>query len=322
MRIERTLELEPAVIDSKIDSKVDSKIDSKVRVDAYIAAASGLSRSLVDGDGVEILIDGKPVKKSALVHDGDVITVSYIEDLFEDIVPQDIPLDVIYEDENMLVIDKPQGMVVHPAAGNHDGTLVNALAFRYGKGFVDSMTDGDDFTRPGIVHRLDKDTSGIMVVALNPQSHSALARQFASRTVSKTYSAICKGRFVRRAETIESCIGRDPRDRKRFAVVASGGRYACTKYQVVRQYDGYALCSISILTGRTHQIRVHMSHIGHGVLGDPIYGRPDRRFPEAALMLHARRLELDNPSTGERMKFESREPSRFESVLNALAAAL
>lgn len=292
----------------------------KVRLDVWIVSATGLSRTLLGRDDTVIKVDGNPAKKSSIARPGSFVSVSYTQDVFEDIEPEDIPLDVIYEDSDILVINKPQGMVVHPAAGNHSGTLVNALAARYGREFVESMSpdEEEDFTRPGIVHRLDKDTSGVMVVALNPKSHSALASQFAAHTVSKTYIAICRGQFMPRSGTVSTNIARDGRDRKRFCAVQSGGRSALTKYNVIEQYARHAYCSVSILTGRTHQIRVHMSSIGHPVLGDAIYARRDPEFPDATLMLHARRLEIDHPSTGERMTFSSPVPERFTSVLRRL----
>lgn len=305
MQIERTVEL------------VAGPQEEKCRLDAYIARSCGLSRALLTGGKAEIFIDDQPAKKSTVVREGQQIRVVYTEMVFEDIEPQDIPLDIIYEDKDILVINKPQGLVVHPAPGNYDRTLVNALAFRYGTAFVDSMALDDDFSRPGIVHRLDKDTSGVMVVALNPQSHKSLGEQFALHTVRKTYFAIAKGVFSQTYGELRNNLGRDPKDRKKFAVTANG-RFAHTIYQVEKQYPGYALCRVLILTGRTHQIRVHMSHIGHSILGDCIYSRPDRNFPDATLMLHAGKLELTHPVTGERLTFQSPLPERFTSVLTAL----
>ncbi|MDD3162975.1 MAG: RluA family pseudouridine synthase [Sphaerochaetaceae bacterium] len=305
MLIERTVEL------------VAGPQSEKCRVDAYAASETGISRSRLSETTTLFIIDGKPVKKSTIVQQGQSIQIKYTEMHFEDIIAQDIPLDVIYEDSDILVISKPQGMVVHPALGNYEDTLVNALAFRYGTDFVLSMQDDDDITRPGIVHRLDKDTSGVMVIALSPESHRSLSAQFEAHSVCKTYMCICKGQFSKLSGDIKTFMGRDPGDRKRFAVTASG-KEAHTIYKVIRQYEGYALCQVNILTGRTHQIRVHMSYIGHSILGDPLYSRPDKRFTDASMMLHAAGLEIDHPRTGERMKFESPMPERFEKVLNAL----
>jgi 23S rRNA pseudouridine1911/1915/1917 synthase len=291
--------------------------DQTCRLDAYVARITGLSRSLMTEGSTVFIIDGNTVKKSQTAREGQKVLIKYCEMLFEDIVPQDIPLDVIYEDHDILVIDKPQGMVVHPALGNYEGTLVNALAFRYGDDFLKSMEMDGDISRPGIVHRLDKDTSGVMVVALNRESHAALSRQFAEHTVKKTYFCLCKGVFTPPCGELKTCIGRDPGDRKRFAV-KNEGRLAHTVYNVVEQYPNHALCSVSILTGRTHQIRVHMSYLGHSIVGDPLYSRPDGLFPDATMMLHSRRLEMTHPITGERIKFESPLPIRFEKALSVL----
>lgn len=304
-------------IEKSVELLVGS-IEAKTRLDSYIAANSEVPRSKLSEETTSIYVNGQLIKKKSIaVKEGQIIKVDYVESFFDGVVPQDIELDIIYEDEDVLVLNKPQGLVVHPGNGNYEGTLVNALAHRYGDAFLASM---DDVTRPGIVHRLDKDTSGVMVVALNPFSHKVLSEQFASHTVSKTYNAIAKGVFQRRYGELTTQIGRDSRDRKKFAVVPSGGKEAITKYQVLKQFDSYALVSVKILTGRTHQIRVHMKSLNHPLLGDVIYSSPDKNFPDATLMLHAKKLEFKHPRTKELMSFEASLPSRFEKVLTVLDA--
>ncbi len=336
-------------------SLVVGPVDGKTRVDAYVAAnAEGISRTLVGDKDTRILVDGKDTKRSRPVKEGQTIEVLWTEQCFEGIEPQDIPLDVIYEDDDVLVLDKRQGMVVHPAAGNPDGTLVNALVHRYGEAFAemvspsyereevcaavssdvlddlvvsdDAVSDPEDSSdgprpaiRPGIVHRLDKDTSGVMVVARNREAHVSLARQFKEHTTDKYYIAIVKGRMPNRRGRIVTGLRRDPEDRKRFTTCpVDEGRRAETNYLVLRQYAGYALVRIRILTGRTHQIRVHMQSVGHPVLGDPIYSRKDGSYPDVTLMLHALQLQFDHPSTGSRMRFCAPMPQRFKDVLRTL----
>jgi 23S rRNA pseudouridine1911/1915/1917 synthase len=313
-------------------------IDAKVRVDAYIAAnVKDISRSLASDDGTAIMINGRTVKKSHCVHNGETITVNWTEELFGSIEPQDIPLDIVYEDDALLVINKQQFLVVHPAAGNQDGTLVNALVFRYGKLFSTTVEDAVQLTdavddegmsedgttvvdiRPGIVHRLDKDTSGVMVVAKTRQAHTHLAQQFKEHTNAKFYIAIVKGVPTHKKGTIITSIVRDPHDRKKFTVAEAGcGKYAETDYLVLRQYGDFALVRLRLHTGRTHQIRVHLAHLGCPILGDAIYGRHSDRFPGATLMLHALTLEINHPVTGKRMRFHTPMPDRFKKVLRTL----
>ncbi|CAO3443536.1 LSU rRNA pseudouridine(1911/1915/1917) synthase (EC 5.4.99.23) [Azospirillum argentinense] len=246
---------------------------------------------------------------------------------------QDIPLDVVYEDEDVLVIDKPAGMVVHPAAGNPDGTLVNALLAHCG----DSLSGIGGVRRPGIVHRLDKDTSGLMVVAKNDRAHHALTEQFSGRTLSRTYQALVWGVPSPREGRIEGNIGRSGSDRKKMAVVTGGGKHAATRYRVVRSFGtALALVECTLETGRTHQIRVHMAHIGHPIVGDPLYGKgragraggkhasalpePDRErfvgFPRQAL--HAVGLTFRHPATGETVRFQAPLPTDIKDLSDFL----
>ena len=263
-----------------------------------------------------ISINGKRSKKSAKVKEGDSVHLEYDEEVFEGLEAESIPLDILYEDDDILVINKAQGMVVHPGAGVHNGTVANALLAMYGDDFAASEDD-----RPGIVHRLDKDTSGVMVIAKNPPSLAELQRQFAEHSTEKHYRAIVKGRFTLPHGVIETGIERDPKDRKKYRDVddISKGRYAKTSYDVLMDLDGYSLLDVRIYTGRTHQIRVHMKHIGHPILGDPIYGVVDPRMKDAVLMLHAYSIEITHPTTGERMHFEAALPERFSKIIDKLS---
>lgn len=295
-----------------------------MRVDQWVAAACReFSRSVAADDATVFLLNGKQVKKSRKVHGGDLVSVRWTEQVFERVEAQDIPLHIIYEDSHVLVIDKQQGLVVHPGAGNPGGTLANALVHRYGERFfsVEETDDEDEDTlvRPGIVHRLDKDTSGVMVIALDRESHQSLAAQFKARTVEKHYIAIVCGQPPREKGRIETTLVRDKRDRKRFATGSQGeGKVAVTEYRVLHRFGTHALVRVRLLTGRTHQIRVHMRHIGCPILGDAIYGRTDVRFKESDMMLHALSLALDHPFTGARMRFTAPMPQRFKLVLRAL----
>lgn len=292
---------------NEVRSFVVAEGTSPIRVDKYCASQPGIARSIFDSKDTVILVNGKSVKKSRIVSPGEHLSISYTISFFDGAEPEDIPLDVLHEDDDMLVINKKQGMVVHPAAGNWDGTLVSSLLFRYGKAFVDEDEEG---LRPGIVHRLDKDTSGTMVIARNRKAHENLARQFQEHTVSKTYIAIAKGRFGEREGRLVTGMRRSFRDRKKFCVCEKDeGKIADTEYRVLRQFADCALLSVQIHTGRTHQIRVHLSSIGHAIVGDPIYGNGN---DGTTLLLHSKTLCVDSPTTGKRMRFSSPMPQRFK----------
>ena len=300
------------------------------QVEGRVDRASGdlVPRSVFSLPDTVIEVEGRGlVKKSFRVRPGDRVTVSWKEEVMEGLVAEDIPLDVIWEDESILVIDKPAGMVVHPGAGNWSGTLVNALLFRYGIDFSTSADEDDDETadivpRPGIVHRLDKDTSGVMVIAKTAQAHRCLCTQFASHTNEKVYIALVKGLFHKRRGTIDAPIVRKAQDRKLFTTSPDPlkGKRAVTYYTVLNQGRGVSFVRLRIETGRTHQIRVHMQSIGHPVLGDPLYSRPDPVFRDTGLCLHALSLTIDHPVTGERMTFRSRMPERIHRVLEEILA--
>ncbi len=314
-----------ADIARRFEKRVESP-DEGMRVDRWIAThCPEFPRSAASDEGTSIVVNGNPAKKSKRLAEGDTVCVEWTESVFDRIEGQSIALDVLHEDEDLLVIHKPQGLVVHPGAGNPDGTVVNALVHRYGESFFtlkQGEEDADDeetertSLRPGIVHRLDKETSGVMAIALNRESHQELSGQFKDRTVEKHYIAIVCGRPSRKRGRIETMLVRDSRDRKKFTVGREGrGKHAVTDYLVLRQWEYHALVRVRLLTGRTHQIRVHFRSIGCPILGDPLYGKRDSRFPDATLMLHAFSLALDHPRTKQRMRFRAPMPARFKAVL-------
>jgi 23S rRNA pseudouridine1911/1915/1917 synthase len=306
-----------------IECHVDLGPDVEMRLDVYASEQLGLfSRSQARGRIVNASVNGAPARLARRVRNGDVVVLSYVDPPSMDLVAEDIPLSVIFENDDVIVLDKPQGMVVHPGSGNHSGTLLNGLLFHC-RGIVQRFTADD--SRPGIVHRLDKDTSGVIIAAKNPEAHSFLARQFHDREVRKRYIAFTVGAPADLSGRVGDRLGRDPRDRKRFTWVAKGGRSALTVYKVLRRYRtpgpterSFGLVVMAPRTGRTHQLRVHMKRLGTPILGDPLYGRRDDLFPEATLMLHARSLSLRLPGETEARTFFSPLPDRFRDVMQQL----
>lgn len=283
------------------------------RLDRFVALRRReLSRSRVQRliAGGLVTVDGAPAKPSLKLRAGQAVSVTVLELASGDLVPQDIPLKVVYQDTDILVIDKPAGLVVHPGPGHPDRTLANAVL-----ALCPGLVPGGDPTRAGIAHRLDKDTSGLMVVARNEAAHAHVAAQFKERTVRKGYLALVHGRPRQPEGLIEAPIGRDPRNRKRMAVVA-GGRYAATRYRAAEYLEAFTLLEVAPSTGRTHQVRVHMAHIGHPLAGDATYGRGHpligRHF------LHAHRLGFRLPSSGEHREFSSELPPELAGFLHAL----
>lgn len=284
------------------------------RLDVLVADACGATRSqaarwIAAG---ACQVNGKPAAKAGTaVRAGDTLTVAVPEAVEPELTGEDIPVRILYQDADFAVVDKPCGMVVHPAAGNSTGTLVHAMLFA-----LDGLSGVGGVKRPGIVHRLDKDTSGVMLVAKNDRAHLALSAQLKARTMEKHYLAVVEGVLKETAGRIDKPLGRSPRDRKKMAVVADG-RPARTEWTLLENLRGAALLDVHILTGRTHQIRVHMQSIGHPVTGDPIYS--SRHGAEAPrLMLHAHTLRLLHPRTGEPMRFEAPPPEDFLLALRRL----
>ncbi len=286
------------------------------RADVFISEMlEGYTRSQVKKlfDG-EITINGKAAKPSQSVAVGDVAEVNLPDPVAAEARPEDIPVDIVYEDDDIAVINKPQGLTVHAGNGNPDGTLVNALLFKLG-----NLSGIGGVIRPGIVHRIDKNTSGLLVVAKNDAAHLSLAAQIAEKSCRRTYIALLEGNVKADSGVISTYIGRDPSDRVRMAVVdEKHGKYALTEYTVLERSSGYTLCRFDLKTGRTHQIRVHAKHIGHPIVGDDVYGRKKREFGLQGQLLHACRLELTHPATGERMTFEAPLPDYFVKVLRKL----
>jgi 23S rRNA pseudouridine1911/1915/1917 synthase len=289
-----------------------------LRLDRYVSESlSLLSRSQVRSRALTALVNGKPVKRSRILKPGDRLELSWEEPGPGDIAPQNLPLKVLYEDSRVIVIDKAPGMVVHPGAGNYSGTLVNALLYRRGGILSSSMGFSNGALRPGIVHRLDKDTSGVMICAWDDEGHAFLAEQFKARKTRKRYAAILRGVPKETSGRIETLICRDSRDRKRFSV-GERGKEALTYYRIIRSWGTHSLVLLRPHTGRTHQLRVHMAYLGHSILGDPLYGSRDPLFPGAALMLHAKSLSINLPGGQGRRVFSTALPERFRPPLRTL----
>ena len=261
-------------------------------------------------DGL-VRVNGAVVKSNYKVCCGDVIELEIPEPDSLDIKPEDIPLNIIYEDEDLLVIDKPKDMVVHPAAGHSSGTLVNAVLYHCG----DSLSGINGVLRPGIVHRIDKDTTGALLVCKNDMAHQALAEQLKEHSITRRYRAVVSGNIKEESGTMDAPIGRDPKDRKKMAVVRSGGKEAVTHYKVLEHFKKAAYVECVLETGRTHQIRVHMSSIGHPLLGDTVYGPAANPYHLQGQALHAMVLGFIHPRTGEYMEFTSPLPDYFEELL-------
>ncbi len=307
--------------------KVPQNYSETQRLDSYIASLpNGMNRSKLKSGVNEILVNGKKQKISYKIKAGDQIDIEWEDNIPTDIEGEDIPLDIIYEDDNVCVVNKKQGMVTHPACGNWNGTLVNALLFHWGREKITQISEGSTGEilarrRPGIVHRLDKDTSGIIITAKNRDAEEWLQAQFRKHSeIVKEYIAICFGRPRQASGTIVTQIVRDPKKRRRFKAVTdtNEGKRAVTHYRCIACYGEYSLMRIRIATGRTHQIRVHMKYLNCPILGDEIYFKPDRLFPKATLMLHARMLKIKLPGKSEQTTFKSRTPERFLKILRTL----
>ena len=291
--------------------------ESAERIDALLARCvpeltrSAAARLIEDG---AVTVGGRTVRKNYRCAPGDEISLIMPEAADCELRPQDIPIDVVYEDDDLLVVNKARGMVVHPAPGHPDSTLVNALMFRCG----DSLSGIGGEKRPGIVHRIDKDTSGLLIVAKNDFAHLALSAQLADRSLSRVYEAVVRGGMREDSGTVNAPIGRHPTDRKKMAVTQKGSRSAVTHWEVIARYRGYTHIRCRLETGRTHQIRVHMAHIGHPLLGDALYGAPSPDKGLSGQCLHARELKFIHPRTGEHVVVSTDLPEYFTSVLHRL----
>ncbi len=297
--------------------------DRGLRLDKLLSERMELTRSAVERllEEGAITVTGGSAAKNYRLRGGEVISVEIADPVPDEAQPENIPLDVVYEDNDIIVINKPSGMVVHPAPGNPCGTLVNALLYHCGA----SLSGVGGVVRPGIVHRIDKDTSGLLVVAKHDAAHNALSEQLKTHTVSRVYAAIAIGNFKEDSGTVNKPIARHPVDRKRMAIAKAGeGREAVTHYSVLERFGAFTLVECCLETGRTHQIRVHLSSLGHPLLGDPVYGGDGTRFQAqhkahfSGQCLHARALSLIHPTTGEQMTFAAPLPPDFDTVLALL----
>ncbi|MDR2103757.1 MAG: RluA family pseudouridine synthase [Treponema sp.] len=296
---------------------VGEDIPPGLRLDRYVAEYTGLlTRSQIKSRRLSARLNGREVKISRPVKGGDLLELLWFDPPPTDLLPEDIPLDILYEDDRVVVVNKAQGMVVHPGAGNSGGTLANALLFRRRQRGLSGIQAGS--FRPGIVHRLDKDTSGVIIAAYDDGALTFLAEQFKNRRVKKRYAALVRGTPPERRGALETFLSRDSRDRKKFAVSRDRGKTALTRYQVIRSWGAYSLLLLAPKTGRTHQLRVHMRFLGCPLLGDPIYGSPDFRFPGLGLMLHAKSLTLVLPGRGEAETFRTPLPPRFRDTIGLL----
>lgn len=287
------------------------------RADAVIARAMPeLSRSFVQKllEEGRVTCRGKPVKKSLRLSAGEELTLLIPEPEELSVAAEDIPLDIVYEDSDVIVVNKPKGMVVHPAPGHADGTLVNALMAHCGQ----SLSGINGVLRPGIVHRIDKDTSGLIIAAKNDMAHKCLAEQLKSHTLSRTYECVVVGNMREDSGTVDAPIGRHPTDRKKQCVTEKNSRPAVTHWRVLERFPGYTHLECKLETGRTHQIRVHMASIGHPILGDTVYGQKKPVPGLQGQCLHARRLRFVHPGTGEEIELESEIPEYFADILKKL----
>lgn len=325
--------------------KVPDDFQGSERIDKYIASLpNGFNRSKLKSGIHEILVNGNKSKLSGKIRAGDQIDIQWEDNIPDNIEPENIPLKIIFENDDVCVVNKEQGMVTHPAAGNWSGTLVNALLFHFGMGAIEQVKEGSAqeilaLRRPGIVHRLDKDTSGVIITAKHRDAENHLSQEFKKRNAQKEYILIVRGCPPKRDGIIDTLIVRDGTDRKRFKAIDESaarnlrfgedaarferrnlpcGKRAVTLYHVVAIYSNYTLIRAKLLTGRTHQIRVHMKYLGCPVLGDPIYSKKDSLFPDATMMLHSRILKIRLPGEKDLTTFKAAVPERFKKMIALL----
>lgn len=302
-------------MNEEIITETVSNEETSCRIDKWISeknpdiTRSAVQKMISDGN---VTVNGKTVSKNYKVSAGDEVVINVPEPAELSAEPEDIPVEIVYEDDDLLVVNKPKGMVVHPAAGNYSGTLVNALMFHC-KGRLSSI---NGVIRPGIVHRIDKNTSGLLIVAKNDSSHRHLALQIKEHSFTREYEAVVCGKFREMTGTVDAPVGRHKTDRKKMCVTDQNSRNAVTHYTVLEQYGKHAYIRLRLETGRTHQIRVHMKYIGHPVFGDDVYGTPYKGIEGQCL--HARKIGFIHPSTGEYMEFDSELPEYFTEVLDKI----
>ena len=284
------------------------------RVDIFLATKTDMTRSYIKKlcDEDMVLVNSKKSKSNKLIKKGDEVVVTILEAKNLDLEPENIPLDIIYQDNDLAVINKPQGMTVHAGSGTHGSTLVNALMYH-----LDSLSGINGIVRPGIVHRIDKNTSGLLVVAKNDKTHLDISKQLETKTCKRIYLALLEGVVKDDKGVIHTFIDRDKKDRTKMAV-SSAGREAITEYKVINRFENYTLCEFSLKTGRTHQIRVHSKYIGHPIVGDKEYGFKNQKFKLNGQLLHAYKLQLIHPTTKENIEFCADIPEYFQNILNKI----
>ena len=292
--------------------------ENGVRLDKFLSVAEiGLSRSMAVNliESENVTVNGKQSNKKQKLNAGDSVCVLVPDPVPYEAKAENIPLEIVYEDDDLLVVNKPKGMVVHPAAGNYDGTLVNALLWHCGN----SLSGINGVLRPGIVHRIDKDTSGLLIVAKNDISHQKLAEQIKAHSFTREYEAVIYGSLKDDRGVVDAPIGRHPIDRKKMCVTQKNSKNAVTHYEVISRFKGYTHIKCILETGRTHQIRVHMAYIGHPVSGDPVYGVKNEKVSFSGQCLHARKIGFIHPKTNEYMEFVSDLPPYFKEFINKLS---
>ncbi|MEI8215692.1 MAG: RluA family pseudouridine synthase [Eubacteriales bacterium] len=294
-----------------------SDLDAGKRLDVVIPGhINDISRNYIQKliEEGNIQVNNKVVKiKKHQVAEGDIIIISIPESKPLEVTGSDIPINIVYEDEDIIIVDKPKGMVVHPSTGNYTGTLVNAILFH-----CNDLSGINGVERPGIVHRIDKDTSGLLMVAKNDNAHRSLARQLKEHTINREYRAIVYGNIKEDRGTLSYPIGRDPNNRLKMKVIKENSKDATTHYEVIERFGNYTYLKFKLETGRTHQIRVHMSHINHAIIGDKVYGPEKNIFGLKSQLLHAKKLGFIHPTKNEYVEFESELPNEFQEILNSL----
>jgi 23S rRNA pseudouridine1911/1915/1917 synthase len=286
------------------------------RLDTYIAdELDEISRTYIQKLIKEnlVLVNGKTMKARYLVKEGDYIRIELPQPKKLEINAENIPIDIVYEDEDVVIVNKSQGMVVHPAPGNYNGTLVNALLYH-----IDSLSSINGIIRPGIVHRLDKDTSGLLIIAKNDVSHKILSEELKERKIKRVYIALAHGIIKNDEGTVNAPIGRHSVDRKKMTVTDKNSKEAITHYKVLKRFNNYTFVELSLETGRTHQIRVHLAHINHPIVGDPVYSKGKNEFNLNTQLLHAKKLGFIHPTKKEYMEFQADSPENFKKVMNIL----
>ena len=287
-------------------------IDGGVRIDSYLLSSMDKSRSKIQSliKSGNVLVNGNSIKSSYIVKSGDIISVSDVKEDVMTCLPEKMDLDIVYEDDDLIVVNKANGVVVHPAVGNYSGTLVNGLLY-----YSNSLSSVNGEFRPGIVHRIDAYTTGLIMIAKNDRSHEALARQLEAKTTRRVYWALVWGVIPNDTGTIDAPIGRDSNDRKRMCVTAINSKHAVTHFRVLERYKRATLIELSLETGRTHQIRVHMNYIGYPIVNDPVYGRR-KLIDDSGQCLHAKTIGFVHPTTLKEMMFDSELPDCFVNILN------